>query len=178
MKKRDTAPSKEGISRKPFPNSKKIYVSGERHPEIKVAMREITLTDTTDSATRKKTPNEPIVVYDTSGPYTDPNEDIDIHNGLHRMRDSWITKRGDVETLDAFSSSYCNERLNNLTLDHLRFNHKHLPKRAKAGRNVTQLHYARKGIIIVHAVCVCMTFRIYDYWLLRRKGDGGEREEI
>lgn len=147
MKKKDTAPSKEGITRKPFPSSKKIYVSGNLHPDIKVAMREITLSDTADSFTGKKIPNESVVVYDTSGPYTDPDKAIDIHSGLERQREEWIENRGDVETLDEFSSAYCNERLNDSSLDHLRFNHKNLPKRAKSGKNVTQLHYARKGII-------------------------------
>ena len=147
MKQKDTAPSKEGITRNPFPNSKKIYVSGKIHPEIQVSMREISLSDTTDSFTGKKIPNEPVVVYDTSGPYTDPDKNIDIHSGLERSREQWILDRGDVQVLDRFSSDYCNERLNDASLDHLRFNHKNLPKKAKAGKNVSQLHYARKGII-------------------------------
>ena len=79
MKKKDTAPSKNGITRKPFPNSKKVYVAGKIHPQIKVAMREIALSDTTDSLTKKKTSNELITVYDTSGPYTDPNKKINVH---------------------------------------------------------------------------------------------------
>ena len=73
MKKKDTAPKQDGVTTHPFPNSKKIYVSGKIHPQIKVAMREISLSDTIDSMTKKKTPNEPVTVYDTSGPYTDPN---------------------------------------------------------------------------------------------------------
>ncbi|OSY86847.1 thiamine biosynthesis protein ThiC [Tenacibaculum holothuriorum] len=146
MKKKDTAP-KQGITRNPFPNSKKIYVSGEIHPEIKVAMREITLSDTKDTMTGKLTPNEPVTVYDTSGPYTDPNKEINIHNGIERLREQWIKDRNDVEELNEFSSEYCNERLNDESLDHLRFNLKHKPKRAKEGKNVTQLHYAKQGII-------------------------------
>ena len=146
MKKKDTAP-KQGITRNPFPNSKKIYVSGEIHPEIKVAMREITLSDTKDTMTGKLTPNEPVTVYDTSGPYTDPNKEINIHNGIERLREQWINDRNDVEELNEFSSEYCNERLNDASLDHLRFNLKHKPKRAKEGKNVTQLHYAKQGII-------------------------------
>ncbi len=147
MKKKDTAPSESGITRQPFPNSKKVYVSGKIHPQIKVAMREIELSDTVDSMTKKRTPNEPVTVYDTSGPYTDPSKEINIHNGLERIREQWILDRGDVEELDEFTSEYCNERLNDESLDHLRFNLKNKPKRAKKGQNVTQLHYAKKGII-------------------------------
>ncbi|GFD80278.1 phosphomethylpyrimidine synthase [Tenacibaculum sp. KUL118] len=147
MKKKDTAPKQDGVTRQPFPNSKKIYVQGKIHPQIKVAMREIELSDTVDSMTKKRTPNEPVTVYDTSGPYTDPNKEINIHNGLERIREEWIIERGDVEELNEFTSNYCNERLNDKSLDHLRFNLKHKPKRAKKGQNVTQLHYAKKGII-------------------------------
>ncbi|CAL2085929.1 phosphomethylpyrimidine synthase ThiC [Tenacibaculum sp. 190524A02b] len=147
MKKKDTAPKQDGITRNPFPNSKKIYVSGKIHPQIKVAMREIELSDTVDSMTKKRTPNEPVTVYDTSGPYTDPNKEINIHNGLERIRQQWILDRDNVEQLDAFTSEYCNERLNDASLDHLRFNHLKKPLRAKKGENVTQLHYAKKGII-------------------------------
>ena len=147
MKNKDTAPKQNGITRQPFPKSTKIYVQGKIHPQIKVAMREISLADTTDSMTKKKTPNEPVTVYDTSGPYTDPNKDINIHAGIERIREQWILDRGDVEQLDSFSSEYCNQRLNDKSLDHMRFNLKHKPKKAKKGQNVTQLHYAKKGII-------------------------------
>lgn len=147
MKKKDTAPKQDGVTRNPFPNSKKIYVPGEIHPHINVAMREIELHDTVDSMTKKRTPNESVTVYDTSGPYTDPNKEINIHNGLERIREQWILDRGDVEELDEFISQYCNERLNDEKLDHLRFNLKHKAKRAKKGKNVTQLHYAKQGII-------------------------------
>ncbi len=147
MKKKDTAPKQDGVTRNPFPNSKKIYVPGEIHPHINVAMREIELHDTVDSMTKKRTPNESVTVYDTSGPYTDPNKEINIHNGLERIREQWILDRGDVEELDEFTSEYCNERLKDEKLDHLRFNLKHKAKRAKEGKNVTQLHYAKQGII-------------------------------
>ena len=147
MKQKDTAPQKDGVTRKQFPNSKKIYVSGKIHPEISVAMREIALTDTTDSLTGKKIPNESVVVYDTSGPYSDPNKDIDIHKGIERIREEWTLKRGDVERLDKFSSEYCNERLKDKSLDHLRFDLKNMPLKAKPGKNVSQMHYALKGII-------------------------------
>ena len=147
MKKKDTAPTEQLITRKPFPNSKKIYVQGEIHPEIKVAMREITLSDTRDTMTGKLTSNEPVTVYDTSGPYTDPEKEINVHNGIERIREQWIKDRGDVEQLDAFTSKYCNERLNDDSLGHMRFAHLKKPLRAKEGQNVTQLHYAKKGII-------------------------------
>lgn len=147
MKKKDTAPKQNGVTRQPFPNSKKIYVKGKIHPQIQVAMREIELSDTVDSMTKKRTANEPVTVYDTSGPYTDPTKEINIHNGLERIREQWILDRNDVEELSEFTSEYCNERLNDTSLDHLRFNLKHKPKRAKKGQNVTQLHYAKKGII-------------------------------
>ncbi|KJD31711.1 thiamine biosynthesis protein ThiC [Tamlana nanhaiensis] len=147
MKQKDTAPKKDGVTRSPFPNSKKIYLPGSIHPEIQVAMREIELSDTKDSMTGKLTPNQPVTVYDTSGAYTDPDKDINIHNGLERIREPWINQRNDVETLNEFTSKYCNERLNDTSLDHLRFNLKHKPKRAKKGKNVTQLHYAKQGVI-------------------------------
>ncbi|WP_026976765.1 phosphomethylpyrimidine synthase ThiC [Flavobacterium tegetincola] len=147
MKTKDTAPKEGQITRNPFPNSKKIYVPGILHPQIRVAMREIHLSDTTDSMTKKKTPNEPVTVYDTSGPYTDPNKTVNVHAGIERIKESWIINRGDVERLDGFSSNYCNERLNDKTLDHMRFSLLNKPLRAKKGQNVTQLHYAKKGII-------------------------------
>ncbi len=147
MKKKDTAPKQNGITKKPFPNSKKIYIQGKLHPEIQVAMREIRLNDTVDSMTKKRTSNEPVTVYDTSGSYTDPEKEINIHNGLERIREQWILNREDVEELNAFTSEYCNQRLHDESLDHLRFNLKHKPKRARKGKNVTQLHYAKQGII-------------------------------
>ena len=147
MKNKDTAPKKGGITRNPFPNSKKIYVSGKIHPQIKVAMREIELSDTLDSMTKNKTPNQPVTVYDTSGPYTDPNKQIDIHSGIERIRESWILQRNNVDQLDAYSSTYCNQRLNDKSLDHMRFKLLKKPLRAKKGENVTQLHYAKQGII-------------------------------
>ncbi|NJB35421.1 phosphomethylpyrimidine synthase ThiC [Croceivirga sp. JEA036] len=145
--KTDTIPKPQSITTTPFPNSKKVYVQGQLFPEIKVAMREIALDDTVDSFTQKRTPNAPVTVYDTSGPYTDPEKSIDVHQGIERLRESWIMNRGDVEALDDFSSHYANERLENTNLDALRFNHIKKPLRAKKGQNVSQMHYAKKGII-------------------------------
>lgn len=147
MKKKDTAPKEGKITRNPFPNSNKIYVPGKIHPQIKVAMREISLSDTTDSMTKKKTPNESVTIYDTSGPYTDSNKEINIHHGIERIREQWILDRNNVEQLDGFSSEYCNQRLNDQSLDHMRFSLLRKPLKAKKGENVTQLHYAKKGII-------------------------------
>ena len=110
MKNKDTAPKQEIITRQSFPNSKKIYVTGIIHPEIKVGMREISLSDTKDSLTGIMTSNEPITVYDTSGPYTDPNKDINIHQGIERIREQWILERNNVEQLEEFSSAYSGSR--------------------------------------------------------------------
>lgn len=147
MKKKDTAPKQDGVTRNPFPNSTKIYVKGKIHPQINVAMREISLSNTIDSLTGKSTKNEPVTVYDSSGPYTDPNKTINIHKGIEPIKDQWILDRGDVEQLDSFSSEYCNKRLNNKDLDHLRFSLVKKPKRALKGKNVSQMFYAKQGII-------------------------------
>ncbi|RZS99603.1 phosphomethylpyrimidine synthase ThiC [Aquimarina brevivitae] len=145
--RKDSIPNKEVITTKPFPNSKKIYVQGEIHKDINVAMREITLSDTVDSFSGKKTPNQPVTVYDTSGPYTDPHKEIDVHQGIERIREQWIIDRQDTEELTEFSSNYCNQRLNDQSLDHLRFNHIRKPRKAKPGKNVSQMYYAKQGII-------------------------------
>jgi phosphomethylpyrimidine synthase len=133
----------------PFPNSKKVYVHGSR-PDIKVPMREIALNPTplqNSDGTSGFEQNEPVLVYDTSGPYTDPEVSIDIRNGLSEVRTAWIEERNDTEILSDHSSQYGLERARDKSLDYLRFNHYKKPRRAKAGCNVTQMHYARKGII-------------------------------
>ncbi|GAA4116101.1 phosphomethylpyrimidine synthase ThiC [Aquimarina addita] len=147
MKKKDSAPQEHVISTTPFPNSRKIYVKGSIHPQINVAMREIALDDTVDSFSKKKTSNQPVTVYDTSGPYTDPSKILNIQDGIEPIREQWVMDRGDVEELEEFSSMYSNERLNDVSLDHLRFNHVRKPKRAKTGKNVSQMYYAKQGII-------------------------------
>nr|WP_155285157.1 phosphomethylpyrimidine synthase ThiC [Capnocytophaga felis] len=133
------------ITTTPFPSSKKIYVDGEIHP-IKVAMREISLTPT-HLANGTIEENPPITVYDTSGPYTDPNITIDVRKGLPRLREQWILDRGDVDVLDEVSSDFGKERLNDPKTQHLHFEYNHKPKVAKEGKNVSQLYYARQGII-------------------------------
>ncbi|MFV8358498.1 phosphomethylpyrimidine synthase ThiC, partial [Flavobacterium sp. XS1P32] len=137
--------NEEKISRTPFPNSTKIYVDGILHP-IKVAMREIALADTKMSNGRIEK-NPPVTVYDTSGPFTDPNIEIDIRKGLPRIREQWILDRNDVEELTEISSEYGKKRLNDEKLNELRFEYLHKPMRAKKGANVSQLYYAKQGII-------------------------------
>ncbi|WP_110649390.1 phosphomethylpyrimidine synthase ThiC [Salinicola peritrichatus] len=128
----------------PLPGSHKVYVEGSR-PNIRVPMREIAL-----SPTRTRDglePNAPLTVYDTSGPYTDPAAAIDIRRGLPELRRPWIDERGDTEWLDGLSSDYGRRRAEDPRLSTLRFELKRTPRRARAGRNVTQLHYARQGIV-------------------------------
>lgn len=128
----------------PFPSSRKVYVEGSR-PDIQVPMREITLADTpTDMGGEK---NDPLYVYDTSGPYTDPDVAIDVRKGLAPLRARWIEERDDTELLDGMTSEYGRMREQDLRLDHLRFELTRKPRKAKTGNNVTQLHYARQGII-------------------------------
>lgn len=139
----------KNCSNQHFPNSSKVYVQGTIHP-IQVAMREIALADSLVGGTKdnpKFEPNDPIRVYDTSGPYTDPNTQIDVHKGLAKLRQAWIDARNDTETLDNVSSGYSQQRLADEGLDHIRFENLPTIRRAKAGKNVTQMHYARQGII-------------------------------
>ncbi|MBV6753194.1 phosphomethylpyrimidine synthase ThiC [Pseudomonas chlororaphis] len=128
----------------PFTRSQKIYVQGSR-PDIRVPMREISLDITpTDFGGEV---NAPVLVYDTSGPYTDPNVTIDVRKGLGDVRSTWIDSRGDTERLTGLSSNFGQQRLADPELTKLRFAHVHNPRRAKAGANVSQMHYARQGII-------------------------------
>jgi len=128
----------------PLPNSKKIYVEGSR-PDIRVPMREIVQSDTSASFGLEKNP--PIVVYDTSGPYTEPTARIDIRSGLAPLRESWIAERADTVELPGPTSAYGRERLADPGLAGMRFELKRKPRRARPGGNVTQMHYARRGIV-------------------------------
>jgi len=128
----------------PFTRSQKVYVQGSR-PDIRVPMREITL-DVTPTDFGGEI-NAPVTVYDTSGPYTDPNVVIDVRKGLGDVRSAWIEDRGDTERLAGLSSNFGQQRLADPELTKLRFAHVNNPRRAKAGANVSQMHYARKGII-------------------------------
>ncbi len=128
----------------PLPNSRKTYVTGSR-PDIRVPQREISLADTPTSFGGEK--NAPVLVYDTSGPYTDPSVKIDIRQGLPSVRENWIMERGDVELLGGLSSAFGRQRERDIATANLRFGHVRQPRRAIAGANVSQMHYARKGII-------------------------------
>ncbi|WP_223609061.1 phosphomethylpyrimidine synthase ThiC [Chryseobacterium sp. OSA05B] len=133
------------ITCSPFPNAKKIYVEGKIHP-ISVAMREIHLSPTRlTNGTLEENP--PVTIYDTSGPYTDENASIDIMKGLPRIREQWILDRKDVDILNGITSEYGKARLADQRLDELRFAYDHKPKVAKEGMELTQLYYARQGII-------------------------------
>ena len=143
--KKDSIPQQSVITRDPISGSRKIYVKGQLH-NIEVAMREITLhpTKLTNGKTEQ---NASVTVYDTSGPYTDSNLQLDVKDGLPRLREQWIIDRNDTVQLTSISSEYGKERLADTSLDGLRFNHRAEPRKAAPGKNVTQLHYARKGII-------------------------------
>ncbi len=145
MKNKEKEHTTQSISLTPLTGSKKIYVQGKLH-DIQVAMREISLSPTI-LVNGKNEENHPVTVYDTSGPYTDPNVKIDLKKGLARLREDWVLKRGDVEELEDFTSEYCAKRLADKSLDHLRFEHLKKPLKARPGCNVSQMHYAKKGII-------------------------------
>ena len=133
----------EDVTR-PFPNSAKIYVEGSR-PDIRVPMRQVQQDDTAASFGVEKNP--PITVYDTSGPYSDPDASIDLMVGLPDVRAGWIDERNDTRLLDGPSSDFGNERQADPELAHLRFQHIRKPRRAVGGCNVSQMHYAKQGII-------------------------------
>ncbi|WP_303902575.1 phosphomethylpyrimidine synthase ThiC [Thiohalomonas denitrificans] len=139
-----TARLSEEVTR-PFPRSEKIYVTGSR-PDLKVGMRKVEQ-DSTHSSSGGEETNPPVFIYDTSGPYTDPDADIDLMKGLPGMREAWIEERADTERLDGPSSEYGRARQDDAELKKLRFEHIRSPRRARAGVNVTQMHYARRGII-------------------------------
>ena len=138
----------ENIDLSSYPNSEKIYVEGKL-PDVRVAMRKIHQYPTVKIENGKRTeyPNEDITVYDTSGPYTDPDIKIDINSGLPRIRESWVELRNDTEVLPDITSSYGRQRRDDKTLDAIRFPIEHKPRKAKEGKRVTQMHYARKGIV-------------------------------
>ena len=129
---------------RPLPGSTRVYVEGSRS-DLRVPMRQVEQSET--PSLFGAADNPPVFLYDTSGPYTDPDIAIDVTRGIHPLRDAWIDERGDVEFLDGLSSAYGRERLDDQRLDSLRFAHLRKPRRARAGRRVTQMHYARKGIV-------------------------------
>lgn len=131
-----------------YPSSEKVYLKGSLFP-INVGMRKINLTPNVhyEGNTRIETPNEPVLVYDTSGPYTDPNQKININQGIPRLREEWIANRGDVDELDDITSQYGRMRRNDHTLDAIRFPIQHKPLKAKPGKKITQMAYAKAGVI-------------------------------
>ena len=141
-RKQEKIPAQSVITRDPFPNSRKIFVDGKIH-DIRVAMREIETEHTVSGG--PKAGNANITVYDTSGPYTDPDADVDVRQGLPRLREPWIRDRGDVLELPDFTSEFARKRLersNGITFRNMR-----KPLRAAPGCNVTQMHYAKKGVV-------------------------------
>ena len=142
----------------PFPASSKVFVPGRIHPSVRVPMREIALA----------APNAPVRVYDTSGPYTDVRATVDVKRGVEPVRRDWILARGDVEELPEISSEYGRLRLADTKLDKLRFGALRKPMRAKAGRNVTQMHYARKGLITPEMEFIALTRTAIRLWFAMR----------
>jgi len=137
------------LTGQPFPSSEKIYVEGDM-PGVRVGIREITLTDTyisgpEDNPVVEK--NDPVLVYDTSGPYTDEGFVLDVRKGLPKYREQWIEGRDDTELLESVTSQFSQQRMADEGLDHIRFDHLPKIRRGKTGKNVTQMHYARQGII-------------------------------
>lgn len=127
-----------------LPASSKVYIQGSR-PDIQVPMRAISLTDTPTGLDGEYNP--PVMVYDTSGVYTDPNVQIDLNQGLPNVRDAWIEERQDTELLDNLSSEFGQQRANDIRTANIRFAHISKPRKAQTGKNVTQMHYARQGIV-------------------------------
>ena len=159
----------------PLPNSRKVYVTGSR-PDVRVPMREISQSDTPAHAGAE--PNPPVYVYDTSGPYSDPQASIDIRKGLPALRAPWIAERNDTEQLSGPSSAYGRERLDDGKLAELRFDLARAPRRAKSGANVTQMHYARRGLITpeMEYIAIRENLRRTEYIAsLRAAGPTGQR---
>ena len=145
--KTEQTPNNQSISTSPFPASKKVYLDGQLHA-IKVPAREISLHDTKaliKGGTASQNP--PVTVYDTSGPYTDPSYLVNLEKGLPRNFEKWILQRGDVEYLADISSDYGQKRKNDSSLNDIRFPNLNKPLKAKPGKNVSQMHYAKQGII-------------------------------
>ena len=140
---------KKGIEKTSSPNSEKVYIKGTLHPEISVGMRKVKLMPTVEVVNGEKVihENAPVYVYDTSGAFSDPAVEVNLEKGLPRLREEWIVKRGDVERLTDISSEYGRMRRDDSSLDHLRFDHITLPYKAKDGMQITQMYYAKQGII-------------------------------
>ena len=156
---------------RPLPNSRKVYVQGSR-PDLLVPMREISQADTPDGMGAERNP--PIYVYDCSGPYTDPSVKIDIRSGLAAMREAWIVERDDTEALPRLTSDYGQLRLDDPALAEMRFNLKRAPRRAKAGQNVSQMHYARQGIVTPEMEYIAIRENLLLNHIERQLREGGD----
>ena len=135
---------------KAYAKREKAYMQGKLFPNIKVGMTKVNLTPTVTKDERgipHTEPNAPVYIYDTSGPFSDPNIEIDLKKGLPRIREQWIIDRNDTEQLSEVTSEYGKQRLADHSLDSLRFEHIQLPRRAKAGKSISQMAYAKAGII-------------------------------
>ena len=140
----------EGIAKIEYPRSRKVYMEGEIHPYIKVGMRAVEQLPTVSynkDGEKVLTPNKEVYIYDTSGPFSDTSVELDLKKGLPRMREEWILKRGGVEKLQKLSSEYGRSRMEDKSLDHLRFEHIELPYRARKGAPITQMALAKQGIV-------------------------------
>ena len=140
----------EGIAKIEYPRSRKVYLNGEIHPYIKVGMRAVEQLPTVSynkDGEKVLTPNKEVYIYDTSGPFSDTSVELDLKKGLPRMREEWILKRGGVEKLQKLSSEYGRSRMEDKSLDHLRFEHIELPYRARKGAPITQMALAKQGIV-------------------------------
>ncbi|MDE5686068.1 MAG: phosphomethylpyrimidine synthase ThiC, partial [Paramuribaculum sp.] len=138
----------EKINVDSYPSSEKFYVEGKLHP-IRVGMRRVRLTPTVKIVNGEKimTDNDPVVIYDTSGVYTDPDVTVDINKGIPRLRENWIKDRSDLEQLPSITSEYGRMREADKSLDSIRFSHRYAPRRARQGCEITQMALAKKGII-------------------------------
>ena len=168
--KAEKIPGQEVISREPFPASRKVYEKG-RLFDINVAMREISLSPTRNNGHILEQ-NAPVRVYDSSGPFTDPEVQIDIAKGIAPLRQDWILKRGGVQPLYEFSSAYCRERLSDASLDAIRFPNLRMPLKAKPGQNVTQMHFARKGVITAEMEYIAIRENLDPEFVRREVAEG------
>lgn len=139
----------ENDHKKYFARREKAYIAGRIYPHIRVGMQRVNLTPTVEivDGERRTSANDPVYIYDTSGPYSDPDKQTDINRGIEPIREEWILSRGDVEQLAAPTSEYARRQLADSSLDELRFRHQRLPYRAKRGVAITQMAYARRGVI-------------------------------
>lgn len=171
-----TAASVDPAAIQPLPNSRKIYQTGSR-PDLRVPFREISLADTPSHFGAE--PNPPLSVYDTSGPYTDPTVQIDIRKGLPALRQAWISERGDTELMAGLNSQYGQARQADPELDSLRFALKRQPRRSISGANVTQMHYARRGIITPEMEFVAIRENLRrEHYIESLRASGPQGEEM